>query len=104
MYVVCEHALPEMSVFLSEFFRHIETETKVQDYKLVPFLVLWVWSNEDVSWVWITVNKASNKNLLCKSSNQMIHNCLFVKIVLLHFVGICDFETVDPLRDHDSLP
>lgn len=63
-------------------------------------MIFWVWSDKYIAWMWITMNKSWNKNLLSEGSDKVVHNCLLVESVFFHFLIISYLESIDPLRDH----
>ena len=101
-YIICEHVLPEVSILKSEFFRNIEAKSKIKDNKLMIILILWIGPNENISRMRIAMNKSTHKYLLSKSSDELIHYLFLVKIILFHFLCIRNFESINPLRYHNS--
>ena len=101
-YVVRKHIFPKVSILKSEFLWDADAQPEVQNDQLMLFWVLGMWSDQHISRMRVTMNKSTDKYLLSKCSYQLIHDSLFIKIVLFHLVSICNFKAIDPFRNHNS--
>ena len=102
-YVIKEHIFPEICILKSKLLRNFKAQSEIQDYKLMFFMIFWIWPDKYIAWVWITMNKSWDKNLLSEGSNKIVHNCLLVESVFFHFLIISYLESIDPFRDHYAL-
>lgn len=54
-------------------------------------------TDENVAWMRIAVYEPRYEDLFGKGSNKIIHDVLFVKVVLFELLGIGYLKSIDPL-------
>lgn len=54
-------------------------------------------TDENVAWMRIAVYEARYEDLFGKGSNKIIHDVLFVKVVLFELLSIGYLKSIDPL-------
>lgn len=59
--------------------------------------IVWMRTDENVAWVRIAVYEPRYKDLFGKGSNKIIHDVLFVKVVLFELLSIGYLKSIDPL-------
>lgn len=91
-----------MSILLPELLIDLKTQSKIEQNDLRLFDVLRIGSDEDVAWMRVAVDEAGDEKLFVDCSYQMIHDYLFIEVVLVEFLGVGDFEAVDPFGDEYS--
>ena len=99
-YVIGKHAFPKCRVFQSKFLRYFKGQSEIYNNYLMFLLIFGVRSNKHVSRMRITMDKSCHKDLLGKGTNQIIHHLFFVELVLIHLLAVCDFESLNPFRNH----
>lgn len=100
--VLEEHGFPKLSILLTELLSDGDAQAMVKDDQLRFCFVFWVWSHEEVAWVWVTVYEACDKDLLSKCSDDFLDNCVLVVAILRHEFFIGYLDAVDPFRHQYS--
>lgn len=78
-HILQEHSFPEGCIILPELVRNLQTQTKVQNDNLMLLRVLWIWPDEYIAWMRITMYEPCHKYLLCKPSYNISDYCLLIK-------------------------